>query len=184
MLILGSNSQGRRALLEQITQDFLVAPSNFDEDELKHKQHKPSSLVQALSLGKLKVLIEKYPQDTIICADTIVYQKGVIYGKPTSREDAYTMLLQLSLAPHYVYSGASVYYQKKIFTFYEKAKVIFKKLSPLEIQQYLDRGEYWGKAGSYGIQSLSDGFVKKVEGNYATVIGLPLEKIQKLIFSE
>jgi septum formation protein len=181
MIILGSNSSGRKMLMEQITRDFLVKPSLFDENTLKEKIHKPSSLVLKLSMGKLKDLIPKYINDTIICADTVVYQNGVIYEKPLDREDAFNMLKTLSSKPHYVYSGVALYHNHKIYNFYDKTKVIFHKLSNKEINDYLDTGEYIGKAGSYGIQSVDDKFIKKVVGDFDTVIGMSVKMIKEII---
>jgi septum formation protein len=181
MLILGSNSQGRKKLLSQITTNFLIIPSDFDEDKVKKIYKTPARLVTKLSLEKLKVLVKLYPNDTIICADTCVYQKGIIYGKPEDRENAKEMLLQLSRYPHWVYSSASIYLNGKITTLYDKTKVTFNHLTSTQIDAYLDTNDYIGKAGSYGIQSLNDSFVKRIDGSFSNIIGLPLEKIKELV---
>jgi len=181
MIILGSNSQGRKELLEKITTDFKVIPSNFDEEIIKQKIKKPSYLVKRISLEKLKTLIKYHNKDIILCADTVVYQNRIIYGKPIDREDAFKMLYNLSRKPHYVYSGVAIYKDGKIYNFYDKTKVIFKRISDKEINEYLDTNQYIGKAGSYGIQGIDDKFVKKIVGDIDTVVGMPTKMIEKII---
>ncbi|MDR2828216.1 MAG: Maf family protein [Acholeplasmatales bacterium] len=184
MLILGSNSSGRKYLLEQVTKDFVVIPSDFDEDELKSKNYKPSVLVKKLSLGKLNVLIKQHKNDVILCADTVVYQDKTFFGKPLDNEDAINMLKKISSKPHFVYSGVAIYKDGVIYSFYDKTKVIFKHISIEDINNYVSSGQSNGKAGSYGIQSINDKFIKKVVGDFSTVIGMPLEKVIKIIFNK
>jgi septum formation protein len=116
----------------------------------------------------------------IITADTIVVINGKIIGKPVDKNDAVRMLQNLSGSTHIVYTGFSVYNSvtDKTITDYEKTFVTFRKLKTKEIKEYVETGSPMDKAGAYGIQDdYGAVFIKKINGCYYNVVGLPLTKV-------
>jgi septum formation protein len=126
----------------------------------------------------------RVPVDKIvIAADTIVYKGQEILGKPKSEMDAYQMLKKLSGCSHKVITGVCLIDNNTNASYedYEETKVFFKKLSDEEIRGYIKSGEPLDKAGAYGIQGLGGIFVKKIEGCYFNVVGLPVYKLNNLL---
>jgi septum formation protein len=116
----------------------------------------------------------------IITADTIVILNGKVIGKPTSKTDAVKILTQLSGRSHTVYTGLYVLNQKtnKLLFDFERTEVEFRKLKKDEIIDYVDGGSPMDKAGAYGIQDdFGAVFVKRINGCYYNVVGLPLTKL-------
>lgn len=181
--ILASSSPRRKELLEQIGIKFEVV--TCDTDESYNKEAKPEDVVRELSLNKAKAVYHKIKgtlkdYTVIIGADTVVADKGKILGKPVSFDDAVSMLKSLSGHKHTVYTGVTMIYCKndvKVSTFYEKADVFFRSLGDDEIREYVKSGEPMDKAGAYGIQGKGAVFVEKIEGDYFTIVGLPLTKL-------
>lgn len=117
----------------------------------------------------------------ILSADTIVLLQNKILGKPIDRRHAYTMLASLSNQMHEVWTGISIAYQQKVLFDYQRTKVYFEKISDSEIEYYLDNEQYLDKAGAYAIQGRASVFVKKIEGCYFNVMGLPLHLIMQML---
>ena len=124
----------------------------------------------------------------VIGSDCMVYINKHLLGKPHSREDAINMLTMLSGKWHKVVSGLCVMVQDKNGTreylCHDVTKVKFKKLSTLDIERYIDSGEYIDKAGSYAIQGGAGMFVEKIVGNLSTVIGIPTHKLHDILKQE
>lgn len=179
MIILASQSPRRKKLLEQIGFSFSVEPSSCDESY--NANESPTDIVQMLAYRKAADVAKSNPQSLIIGADTIVVFEDRILEKPTSLNDAETMLASLSGRQHQVLSGVSLVKTDKegnikdSDTFSESTKVFFGELSKNEIEHYVSGGSPMDKAGSYGIQDdWGSLFVKRIEGDYNNVIGLPL----------
>lgn len=182
--ILASASPRRRQLLEQIGADFEVAVSNAEENI--DENIPPHILVQQLALLKGVDTAKKLRRGYIISADTVVVAEGHILGKPSGRDDAKRMLEMLSGSIHYVYTGICVTEAEtgRAYTDYEKTEVTFVELTKEEIENYIDCGEPFDKAGAYGIQGKGAVFVSSINGDYGNVVGLPLCKLNTLIKNE
>ncbi len=179
-LILASQSPRRKALLQQLGIPFEIQPSKVDEYTLTSN---PLTLVEELSLAKAKDIAIKYSNAVVIGADTIVVHNNDILGKPTSEQEAAQMLARLSGTQHQVYTGVCLQYVDKggnlqePILFHEQTKVWFQALSAYPIQKYIASGSPMDKAGAYGIQDDWGAiFVKKIEGDYYNVVGLPLSR--------
>lgn len=171
MLILASQSPRRRELLSRLGLPFTVQAA--DIDETMDPSLPPEAEVARLSREKA-LAISSAPQDIVIAADTIVVCDGVRLGKPHSKEDAARMLRLLSGRDHQVITGYTVLKDGMAITKTETSHVFFRSLSESEIAAYIDSGEPMDKAGAYGIQGLGALFVRRLEGDYYNVMGLPL----------
>src|SRR5690606_29386629 len=133
-----------------------------------------------LSLAKLEKAKDKVRNGIIISADTIVVLGNKVLGKPKNKKDAVRILKMLSGKTHVVYTGYSIYNSaiKKTITDFEKTEVTFRNLTQEEISDYVESGSPLDKAGAYGIQDdFGAVFVKKINGCYYNVVGLPLSKL-------
>lgn len=173
-LILASNSPRRKELLTQARLSFSVVASTIDEQV--DLSLAPEQVVQSLALQKANDVFSRHQDAIVIGADTVVVLKGKILGKPQDREDAKETLRALSNQTHSVYTGVAIVLANQPCTFSEETKVTFWPLMDGEIDAYLDSGEPFDKAGSYGIQGLGALFVKEIAGDYFNVVGLPLSK--------
>ncbi len=173
-IILASASPRRRELLEKIGLKFEVDPSNFKEDGCPDL--KPEGLAKYISLGKASMIASKYTDAVIIAADTFGVLRGKIIGKPGTADQARQILMSLSGKSHRVITGFTILdtANHKSETRIVETRVFFKKLDPAEILEYVKTGEPLDKAGAYAIQGLGSTIVKKIEGDYYNVMGLPL----------
>ena len=115
--------------------------------------------------------------DMIIAGDTIVTLNGKVYGKPKKSEVAFEMLNELIGKTHVVYTGVVIKYKDELVQFTEAASVSFGKANVAQIQSYVDTGEPLDKAGGYGIQGKGGCLIEKIDGDYFTVVGLPLYRL-------
>lgn len=181
-LILASASQRRKELLSRITEDFEVIVSNFDESTVPF-EGECFNYVMNLSKGKALDVANKANKDSIIVGcDTIVSIDNKILEKPKDREDAINMLKSLSGKIHEVYSGITVINTKtkEIKNDYVCTYVKFSHLTVKEVVDYVDTGDPYDKAGAYGIQGKAGVFVEEIKGCYYSVVGLPLNKLNKM----
>lgn len=185
-IILASASPRRSELLSQIGIEFTVKVSDVDENI---EVGNPADMVMQLSKIKANAVYEMVKEnidDTIIIgADTVVVLDGKVLGKPKDEEDAFAMLKSLSDRVHEVITGVTLMYIEagnvNIDTFYEQTQVHTYSMGDEEIKEYIISKEPMDKAGSYGIQGLGGKFIKKIDGDYNNVVGLPVSKIyQKL----
>ena len=177
-LYLASKSPRRRKLLKQLGLKF--TSFSVEMDEIVHPDEKPSSTVLRLSKEKLKLAKEKNKNGIIITADTIVVLDKIVLGKPANKKDAFRILKMLSNKTHIVYTGYSIFnsINNKTISEYEKTEVTFRKLTDKEIFEYIEGGSPMDKAGAYGIQDdFGAVFIKKINGCYYNVVGLPLAKL-------
>jgi len=184
-LILASSSPRRKELLELANLPFEILVSDIEETIPGNEL--PETIVQLLARQKAMAVAEKARDAYVIGADTIVVYNGIILGKPKTTEDAYATLKMLSDKTHEVLTGVSIISPELEVTFFERTKVTFWPLAEEEIKQYIASGEPMDKAGSYGIQGRGSLLVKKVEGDYFSVVGLPIARtvreLKKLGFS-
>jgi len=182
-IILASSSPRRKELIKKLGVKFEVVPSGYEED--MNLKLKPHNLVRFLSREKAKVVAEKYKDAIIIAADTLNFLEGKILCKPKTLTEAKKMLKDASGKCQSVITGFTIIdtKKKKIVSKSIETKVYFKKISPKEIDAYLKKGESLDKAGAYAIQGIGGILIRKIEGDYYNVVGLPLaafvEEIKK-----
>ena len=121
------------------------------------------------------------PDDTVIAADTLVWQDGRLLGKPA---DAAAMLRALSGRRHTVHTGLTVLRGGEAQTVVSAAAVYFRPMTEREIEWYIATGEPLDKAGAYGIQERGGIFVERIEGDFFTVLGLPLCELFRILGTE
>jgi septum formation protein len=178
-IILGSSSPRRNELLKSLGFDFVINPSNADEDyPLNLKGHEiPVFLAEKKASSFNGVLTET---DLLITADTIVWCEGEIFNKPINFEEGKLMLQTLSGKMHEVFTGVCLKSANKQIIFYDATKVYFKKFTNEEIEYYLNKYKPYDKAGSYGVQEWI-GYIgiEKIEGSFYNVMGLPVKKLHE-----
>ncbi|MCR6107447.1 septum formation inhibitor Maf [Salipaludibacillus agaradhaerens] len=178
-VILASQSPRRRQLLEQVNIPFSVVPSSVEE--IVDNTLSPADIAMSLAKQKADEVFKRYPESVVIGADTIVVAQGRILEKPSDVQEAYNMLQVLSDVSHSVVTGVTINSHEKTVTFYEETIVHFYPLTHEEIERYVSSGEPFDKAGAYGIQGLGAALVKKIEGDYFTVVGLPIAQVVRTL---
>lgn len=182
-IILASSSPRRFEILKSIKLDFEVIPSSYEEKMTGSMDVQDE--VTFLAYNKaLNVSGKVNDRNSIIIgADTVVCKDGRILGKPSSRQDAFDTLKMLSGTNHFVITGLCVMdmTDNKIVKHAEKTEVFFRDLTDDQINRYIDTREPFDKAGSYGIQGLGSVFVKKIDGCYFNVVGLPVYKLYDIL---
>jgi len=179
MYILASQSLRRIELLKQLDIDFETIPSRFDEDSVTCVDI--ASYVETLAYQKAHKVFNDFPHKKVIGADTVIYFKQSVYGKPKDEFDAFNMLKTLSGETHEVYTGISIVTKNKVVTTHDVAKVTFRPLSDEEILAYVKTQEPMDKSGSYAIQGRAQSFVSNIEGDIETIIGLSTSILRHLI---
>ncbi len=177
-IYLASKSPRRRKLLKQLGIKFTSFSVNSGEDFLDGEH--PVECVKRIALEKMDLAKRKVSGSIIITADTIVVLGKLVIGKPKNKQDSTKILSLLSGKVHTVYTGFCVLNQKtkKMVVDYERTEVEFRKLNKDEIIDYVDGGSPMDKAGAYGIQDdFGAVFVKRINGCYYNVVGLPLTKL-------
>jgi len=181
-IYLASKSPRRRRLLKQLGIKFKAFSVNSVEDFLDGEH--PVKCVKRIALEKMDIAKRKVNNSIIITADTIVVLGKKVIGKPTSKTDAIKILSMLGGKVHTVYTGFCVLNQKtnKIIVDFEKTEVEFRPLKKDEIVDYVEGGSPMDKAGAYGIQDdFGAVFVKRINGCYYNVVGLPLTKLYSVL---
>lgn len=182
-LVLASASPRRRELLSQIgvVPDSIVAA---EIDETPHLQELPRSYAVRVAREKALKASTLAPGAVVLAADTVVACGRRILPKAETREDARTCLELLSGRAHQVLTAVALVSptaalrERLVVT-----RVAFKRLTPREIERYLEGGEWRGKAGGYAIQGAAGAFVRNLNGSYSGVVGLPLAETAALLAS-
>jgi len=180
-LILASESPQRKKLLEEAGYEFTVYPAGIDESRFS-KTMLPAELAQALSKAKADAVAPTFPDAVVLGADTVVAFGDLVLGKPKDAADANKMIELLAGTTHIVITGVTVSCIDA--NFYRSTRVMtavrMAMLTPVEIQKYIDAGDWKDKAGGYGIQD-KDRFVERVRGDHQNIIGLPMKKTLQLL---
>lgn len=171
-LLLASQSPRRKELLEKLGFPFDVQAS--DIDEVIDESIPLDQAIEKLAYHKALELKSSFPNHIIISADTVVVLDHEVLGKPKDEHDAINMLKRLRGKKHQVITGICLLYQDKAETHASITDVVFYDLSEAEIMAYVKSGQAEGKAGSYGIQDDGAFFIHKIDGDYYTVMGLPI----------
>ena len=173
-VVLASASPRRQELLRMLgVNNLLVVPARGKEQPPEGAG--PEEIVKALSLQKAKEVAHQVPADAlIVAADTIVWLDGRALGKPHGEAEAADMLRSLSGRQHEVYTGVTLLEGDSCTSTVECSRVFFRPLSEAEIAAYIASGEPMDKAGAYGAQGKGALFVRRIEGDFFNVMGLPV----------
>ena len=174
MILLASQSPRRKAILEFIGIPFRVIQTKNVIEERKPNET-PSRMVRRLALEKAGAISAKDPEDWILGADTVVVCGKKIFGKPKNRREATRMLMALQGRSHEVWTGVALLNpHAKPIIYAEKTKVTFNLIEPMRMMSYLKSKEPYDKAGGYDIQGSARKWIKKWDGDYFNVLGLPV----------
>ncbi len=177
--ILASQSPRRKQLLKILLPHFEI--ESADVDESFDSSMKTTQIPIYIAQKKALAIQKRHPHDCIIAADTIVVFKQKILGKPHSSEEAFQMLQMLSNQTHQVITGVCILKGKRKKVFYSSTTVSFYELSKKEINEYIETFSPFDKAGGYGIQDTGALFVKKINGDFYNVMGLPIAKLSRIL---
>lgn len=179
MIILASASKRRIDLLKDAGVKFQVIPSFADEKiDLSLT---PEENVKNIAEAKASDVYSRNDQATVIAADTIVVLNNEIFGKPKDEEEAFLMLSKLSNKTHEVMTSVCIIKDNIKDVFISKSKVKFKELHEEEIKEYIKTLEPFGKAGAYAIQGIGKSLIDTYEGDFFTIVGLPLKMVLEKI---
>ena len=176
-LVLASKSPRRIELLKKLGMQFEIIPSQNPERSAKKR---PAARVTDLAVQKAFDVARKYPGAVVIGADTLVYCKGEIIGKPKDKANALRILKKLNGSWQSVNTGVCVMQldgQKMLFG-YDVSKCKARKLSEDELAHMA--GKHMDKAGAYAVQDNDDKFIERIVGSRTNVVGFPVEFFQKL----
>ncbi len=174
-IILASNSPRRKELMNLLNIDYEIIVSQVDE--VIDKTLTESDLVMDLAYQKAVDIFRSHKEDVVLGFDTLVYIEDHILGKPKTKEEAKDMLLLLSGQTHFVITGCAIITKGFSKSFYEKTRVTFYPLTEKEIDDYIESKEPFDKAGAYAVQGIGAKFIRSINGDYYTVMGLPLSRL-------
>ena len=178
-IILASKSPRRQELFRLLGLDYSIQTA--DIDERMDPDLPPEREVARVSAKKAAAIAEGNREAVIVSADTIVVIDGCILGKPKDEADAARMLRQLSGRTHEVLTGLCVRQGERVEQIVSRTRVTFRPLSDAEIAAYIQTGEPMDKAGAYGVQGFGSLFVSHIDGDYFTVMGLPVCELFRLL---
>lgn len=178
-LVLASASPRRVALLRQAGARFTVADPG--PDRAWPGRAEPRHGVRALALDKARRIAARRPGSVVIGADTVVVIRGVRLGKPGTAAEAVAMLRRLHGRTHEVWTGIAVVRDREQRTAAEVTRVGMARLDERELEAYASSGEPLDKAGAYAVQGLAAQFVRRIDGDYTNVVGLPLARLRAIL---
>ena len=183
-IVLASASARRKELMNRLNIPYEII--TYDHEEILDNTKTIYEQCMDISYQKGKVVFDDIKEDVVVIAcDTIVALNNVIYGKAKNREDAYRMIKEFSGKTHEVITALTVFLRKNnevsVEQTYEKSLVTFDILNDKEINEWLDTDLYIGKAGAYGIQDEFGKHIKKIDGDYYAIVGLPLNKLYNIL---
>ena len=180
-LLLASTSPRRRELLELLGVPFRVVSPNCEETLSPHLP--PNEQTRQLARDKAQSVATQHPQDLVIGSDTVIEIDGKLLGKPDNMQEAESMLRDLRGRRHLVHTGVALIQKSNNLSidFVETAQVWIKSFNETTLQSYLSTEESLGKAGAYSIQGEGAQLIERIEGDYPTIVGLPLWRTAKLL---
>lgn len=183
-VILASKSPRRKQLMDLLNIDYEIIVSNADEILEEGLSLKEQS--KRLGYIKAKTVFNETSGDRIVIgSDSMVIKNGRIYGKPKDKQDAVNMLNDLKNSKHEVFTSLAILVQKgNEYAEYidcDITNVYVSDMTDEEIDNWIETGNVYDKAGAYAIQEKFGVFVDKIDGNYSTVIGLPINKVYKIL---
>lgn len=176
-LVLVSESPQRARLLGLLNTDFSIVSPIGDEiydDGLSHQEQ-----IEAIALRKALSVKDYFPGDILIAADTVIVHNGEVLGKPKDETDAFNMLKKLSGNTHQVITGVCLMSENLTDVFSVITNVSLYPMSDQEIDYYVASGESMGRSGSYAIQGGMSLFVRDIQGDINSVVGLPITEVYR-----
>lgn len=180
-LVLASKSPRRKELLQLLGLPFEVIVS--EEEEIITSTN-PAKVTEELACQKAAAVADLLDAGIVIGADTVVAADGKILGKPKDRADARAMITMLQARSHMVYTGVCLVDstdRKHSLCFHTGTKVNVAPMTEEEVEEYIRTEEPYDKAGGYGIQGLFARYIEGVEGDYFTVVGLPVHALYEAL---
>jgi len=180
-LILASASPRRRELMTESGYLFRVVTVPVQEATPPHLTVRETVLMNARRKGSAVAAV--HPEACVVAADTLVALNGEPLGKPSSLEDARRMLRRLSGRTHQVFSGVWIEHRVagRLGAFIEVSHVRFRKVTRKEIEEYFRLVDVLDKAGAYAAQTDPIGLIERIEGSRTNVIGLPMERLARML---
>jgi septum formation protein len=180
-IVLASTSPRRRELLELLGLTFHIIPPTCEE--LLSPNLSPSEQARQLAQDKAQSVANQHTQDLVIGSDTVIEIEGKLLGKPENMQEAEVMLRNIRGKYHQVHTGVAIIHQanKVSINFVETAQVWIKSFDEQLLKTYLNTNESMGKAGAYSIQGEGAQLIEKIEGDYPTIVGLPLWRTAKIL---
>jgi septum formation protein len=178
-ILLASTSPQRRAILEQLGLPFDVVEPRYEEET--PEQGDAVQLVRDHAREKARSVADVAGERPVLGVDTAVVLGGRIFGKPENATEAEAMLEKLGGRTHVVVSGLCLLTPAWGVVEHEATRVTFRALTPRDLATYIATGEWEGRAGSYAIQGRGAGLVRRVDGDYLNVVGLPSALLIRLL---
>jgi septum formation protein len=178
-LLLASTSPRRRAILEQLGIPFDVVAPRYEEQPAQGVD--AVDLVRMHAREKARSVADEAGDRPVLGVDTDVVLDGRIYGKPANATDAEVMLEELSGETHLVVSGLALITPGWEIVEHESTRVTFRTLTPRDLAAYIATGEWEGRAGAYAIQGRGAALIRRIEGDYLNVVGLPAALLVRLL---
>jgi septum formation protein len=178
-LLLASTSPQRRAILEQLGLPFEVVAPRYEE--LPRPGIEPIDLVREHALGKARSVAGEAGDGPVLGVDTVVVLDGRIYGKPAGAQEAEAMLEELAGRTHDVVSGLALVTPGWEAVAHDETRVTFRPLTPRDLAAYVASGEWEGRAGGYAVQGRGASLVRRIDGDYLNVVGLPAAVLVRLL---
>lgn len=183
--VLASASPRRKELLTQLGIKFRTCASKKEEEILRNI---PEDIVKNLSYTKARDVYERGNRDAIVIgADTIVVFDEEVFGKPKNEEEAFAMIKKIQGTVHQVYTGVTIIWQQNnnthVNSFVSVTDVEVYYMTDEEIRKYVSLNEHYDKAGGYAIQGYFARYIKRIDGDYNNVVGLPIGKLYQVLHS-
>ena len=173
-LVLASQSPRRAELIGRLGLNYITRPAHLDEEALKHLPPKQMALELALAKAKAAWQMGEW----VLGADTVVAFDDLVLGKPKDKAENQVFLEQLSGRSHFVYTGIAIVQPSgEAHGEVVETEVKFRELSRWEIEWYAESGEGLDKAGGYGAQALGMVLLDSIQGDFFTVVGLPVSRV-------
>ena len=183
-VILASKSPRRKEIMNLLGIRYETMVSDINEKLKEGLTVEEQS--KRLAYLKAKAVFDKTSGDRIVIgADTLVVKNGNLYGKPKNRKDAINMINNLKNDKHQVITSFAILIEEnglyKEHIDYDIANIYVSNITQKEIEEWIDTGNAYDKAGAYAIQLEFSKFIERIEGNYHTIVGLPINKIYSIL---
>lgn len=178
-LILASGSPRRSEILNSVGWEFEKSVADIDETELPGEL--PHIYVERLAREKAEAVASRFPNETVLGADTTVVIDEQIIGKPVDLDDARRMLTMLAGNWHEVLTGIAVVRSGETRSAVQRTKVKFTGMTNAEVNFLAELGDPLDKAGAYAVQAQAALFIEGIEGDYWNVVGLPVRLVYELV---
>lgn len=179
-LYLASTSPRRAELLSQLGLDFELVNAPIEEVGLPNES--PESFIRRMAIEKATDGFNKLAGDVwVIAGDTALVVDNKVLGKPRNKADAMKMWRLISGREHKVLSSVALMHDGVVFCELNETQVFMREITQAEMESYWATGEPQDKAGAYAIQGLGSKFIKRIEGSYSGVMGLPLYELNQIL---